>query len=45
MMTVDCPRQQSSFESVRTCVGDPQHLAIDVAFERLDEFEKEWQIK
>ena len=45
MMTVDCPRQQLSFEAVLTCVGDPQHLAIDVAFEGLNEFEKEWQIK
>ncbi len=45
MMRVECPRQQCSFESVLTCVGDPQHLTIDVAFAGLDEFEKEWQIK
>ena len=44
-MSINCPRQQFSFESVLTCVGDPPHLAIKVAFEGLDEFEKEWQIK
>lgn len=28
-----------------TCVGDPQHLAINVAFQGLDDFEREWQTK
>ena len=36
MTTADCPRQQFSFESVLTRVGNPQHLAINVAFEGLD---------
>ena len=26
-------------------MGDPQHLTINVAFEGLDDFEKEWQVK
>ena len=45
MMAVNCPRQQFSFESLLTCIGDPQHLDISVAFAGLDDFEKEWQLK
>ncbi|KAI4250100.1 MAG: hypothetical protein L6R40_000272 [Gallowayella cf. fulva] len=44
-MSSGCPRQQFSFESVLTCIGDPMHIDIRVAFDGLDEFEKEWQLK
>lgn len=39
------PRQQYSFECILTCVDDSLHLNIDIPFEGLEQYDKEWELR